>query len=141
MMRFWGKVDRRGPDECWPWLAGKWEGYGRFWIDGRTTSAHRVAYELTFGPISPGMQIDHVAARGCTRRDCVNPAHLEEVTLGENVARGRSANGAKTHCAKGHVFKGENLIELARGGRMCRTCKRDADARRRISCKPAAVAA
>lgn len=28
--RFWTKVDVRGPDECWPWLAAITDGYGRF---------------------------------------------------------------------------------------------------------------
>ena len=29
--RFWAKVDRRGDDECWPWLAStRSKGYGAF---------------------------------------------------------------------------------------------------------------
>lgn len=52
--------------------------------------AHRVAYELAIGPIPEGLTIDHVKARGCTRVDCCNPAHLEAVTYAENQHRGRN---------------------------------------------------
>jgi hypothetical protein len=46
--RFWTKVDKRGPGECWPWLEStKPAGYGN--CEGRP--AHRVAYELLVGPI------------------------------------------------------------------------------------------
>lgn len=86
--RFWAAVDRRGPEECWPWLKGKdGHGYGAFTFHGRTMGAHRFAYERLFGPIHPDLELDHVAARGCTRRDCCNPWHLEEVTHAENVRR------------------------------------------------------
>ena len=52
--RFWSKVDKRGPDDCWPWL-GTLEptGYGQFFTNGtpRLAKAHRFAYELVVGPI------------------------------------------------------------------------------------------
>lgn len=86
--RFWAKVDRRADDECWPWLGVILHiGYGQHGIGGKRELAHRVAYELAVGPIPAGLQIDHVLARGCIRRDCVNPAHLEPVTARENVRR------------------------------------------------------
>lgn len=51
--RFWAKVDRRRPDECWHWLAtGSRNGYGQF--DGNM--AHRLAYELEVGPIPEAPQ-------------------------------------------------------------------------------------
>lgn len=92
--RFWEKVDRRGPDECWPWTGSRNKaGYGSLkpGAPSRTSvMAHRVAYELAFGPIPEGLTIDHVRARGCTRTDCCNPAHLEAVTYAENQRRGRN---------------------------------------------------
>lgn len=129
--RFWSKVDRRGPDECWPWTGAlSPKGYGKFrGADGRTKQAHRVAYELAVGPIPAGMTIDHVRSRGCIHRHCVNPAHLEPVTMGVNVLRGEgpSAQHARaTHCPQGHAYSGKNLyVRPSNGGRECRTCRRN----------------
>src|ERR1017187_5210266 len=82
--RFWPKVDRRGPEECWPWLASKQNmGYGQVRAETERTMilAHRVAYELLIGPIPLGLTLDHL----CRNRGCVNPTHLEPVTLRENT--------------------------------------------------------
>lgn len=105
--RFWAKVDRRGPDECWPWVGKRNEAYGRFMVDGQFRPAHRVSYELLRGPIPAGLQIDHL----CRNPRCVNPAHLEPVTQRENGLRGMSVparNARKTHCKWGHEFTPEN---------------------------------
>jgi hypothetical protein len=60
----------------------------------RAAYAHRVAYELLVGPIPEGLTLDHVRDRGCTSTACVKaiadergPAHLEPVTMEENVRR------------------------------------------------------
>lgn len=88
--RFWPKVDRRGPDECWPWLATLDRyGYGTFHDGRRLTGAHRMAYELLRGPIPDGLELDHL----CRTRGCVNPAHLEAVTHRENMGRSRGLHG------------------------------------------------
>jgi hypothetical protein len=118
--RFWEKVERRGPWDCWPWLAGKYpSGYGQIWVEGKNELAHRVAYRLSIGPIPPGLTIDHVKARGCVRRDCCNPAHLEPVSRGENVLRGdglTAQNARKTRCPAGHAYT------QIKHCRYCRTC-------------------
>lgn len=86
--RFWDKVDKDGHDGCWLWTdATSWNGYGRFYTGSRVMSAHRLSYELAVGPIPDGLQIDHL----CRVRACVNPAHLEPVTLAENIRRGAAA--------------------------------------------------
>lgn len=88
--RFWSKVDKNGPDDCWLWT-GSCQGAGYGLIGdgaGGLLLAHRVAYELLVGPIPAGRHIDHVKARGCRHRHCVNPAHLEPVTNAENCRRG-----------------------------------------------------
>jgi hypothetical protein len=132
--RFWSKVDRTaGPDSCWLWTASKFrDGYGQFRLDGhgRNVSAHRYAYELLVGPVPEGLHLDHVRARGCTSRACVNPAHLEPVTCRENLMRGSgfaAVNAGKTHCAHGHKFSLENTYFRPKGGRACRACRREAE--------------
>ncbi len=96
--------------------------------------AHRFAYELTVGPIPKGLTIDHVRERGCILELCCNPAHLEPVTLQENLLRGgtfQAANAAKTHCPRGHPYAGGNLYVRPDGSRRCRTCACEAAARKR----------
>lgn len=89
------KVERRGPDECWPWTGargGRDRQYGVIGAGGKHGTnlyVHRVAYEEVYGPIPAGLSIDHVRKRGCTSRLCCNPAHLEAVTGAVNVRRGR----------------------------------------------------
>jgi len=132
--RFWPKVDRT-PD-CWLWLGTKGlDGYGRIYVGGRrhrrSIPAHRVAYELVVGPIPFGLTLDHL----CRVHACVNPAHLEPVTIGENVLRGTAPtaiNARKTHCAHGHPFDGANTRPLPNGRRKCRACHRGQEAARRL---------
>ena len=90
--RFWEKVDRRGPGECWPWkgavVRGKYGAvYGQWYGRSLTLKAHRVAYTFTVGPIPEGLTLDHVVARGCGGGLCCNPGHMEPVTQEENVRR------------------------------------------------------
>lgn len=88
--RFWDKVDRRGPDDCWEWQASvRGFGYGQFWLSGTHVAAHRVAYELEVGEIPAGLVVRH----RCDNPKCCNPAHLELGTHKQNsadmVERGR----------------------------------------------------
>ena len=128
MERFWSKVDRGEPNECWPWTASLSNGYGQFWLAGRMVYAHRVAYELSVGPIPPGLQLDHVRERGCAGGSCCNPAHLEPVTNAENARRGdagkhmKAKAAARTACPSGHPYDEANTIKDAQGYRRCRTC-------------------
>lgn len=120
--RFWAQVDRRGDDECWPWLGSlDGGGYGQIRTGGRRVKAHRFAYELLVGPIAEGLVIDHL----CRSRSCANPKHLEAVTQGENIRRGLTGatNAAKTHCPHGHEYAAANTY-LYRGKRACRACAR-----------------
>ena len=84
--RFWSYVQKT--DTCWMWTGprggGKRAQYG-YMSRGRNAGigAHRFSYELHVGPIPPGLSIDHL----CWVTLCVNPDHLEPVTLSENTRR------------------------------------------------------
>lgn len=71
--RFWAKVDKRGPDDCWEWTASCHDyGYGQFWTGEERISAHRFSYVLVHGEIADGAFICHT----CDNPPCCNPAHL-----------------------------------------------------------------
>src|SRR3990167_11482908 len=70
---------------CWNWIGTKdSSGYGRFRFFYKTILAHRFSYELFVGEIPTGLVIDHL----CRNTSCVNPAHLEPVSIYENCRRG-----------------------------------------------------
>jgi hypothetical protein len=112
---------------CWEWTGVRnRSGYGKFEVRGKTLVAHRWSYEHFVGPIPEGFQVDHVKARGCTLRSCVNPAHLEAVTAKENVHRSDSPcaeNSRKTHCIRNHELSGDNVRVNKSGSRVCRACE------------------
>lgn len=87
--RFWAKVDRRGPDECWLWTAkvNQW-GYGLAHVGPRDCVASRVAWVLGNGTEPGEMLVCHT----CDNTRCCNPAHLWLGTHGDN-ARDRAAKG------------------------------------------------
>lgn len=87
--RFWPKVLKTGPAECWEWQgARKADGYGDFYIStDRKMVAHRFAYIDTHGPIEGDLQVDHI----CFNRACVNPAHLRLATNKQNHENLRGA--------------------------------------------------
>lgn len=134
--RFWTKVDRRGPDECWPWLSARDDGgYPIFWLGGGVSGkAHRLVYEDQVGAIPEGLTLDHTchnADRSCSggptceHRRCVNPTHLEPCPKGENARRSHNApynvKAAQTHCKRGHEFDEKNTA-IHNGRRECRAC-------------------
>lgn len=125
--RFWSHVHPEPNSGCWLWdgpPAGR--GYGRFNGGKRKRElAHRVAWELTNGPIPPGMVLDH---RVCKFKLCVNPDHMVVCTNRENLLQpdgmpGRHAR--KTHCLRGHEFTAENVRNVTnKKGHVMRFCRK-----------------
>lgn len=101
--RFWSKVVKG--DGCWTWIGARVHGYGFFFVEklnGKIINeyAHRFSYKWLVGGIPEGLTIDHL----CRNRSCVNPAHMEVVTQGENNKRGHM----QTHCMRGHALTADN---------------------------------
>jgi hypothetical protein len=125
--RFWSKVNRRSPDECWPWTASRdLYGYGRIWVGGgseTTLKAHRVAWELAAGePVPTGLWVLHT----CDNPGCVNPAHLWLGTHDDNMRdmndkgrlRGACQSGEKNWSAKLNP-EAVKVIRFMRGRASC----------------------
>lgn len=130
----WALVDRTS-DGCWEWLGYRtYAGYGTY----EGTTAHRWTYESAVGrPIPQGLELDHL----CLNRGCVRPDHLEPVTHDENLRR---ATEARTGCVNGHPYTAASTyLYLGKGkkspARLCRICRKEAEARRRARVREGAA--
>jgi len=99
--RFWEKVDKRGPDECWEWKGSKTKtGYGRInngTHSGSPLRAHRVSWEIHNGPIPEGKYVLH----RCDNPGCVNPRHLWIGSQADNIRDMDRKGRRKTVSRKG----------------------------------------
>lgn len=142
--RFEAKVDRSaGPDGCHVWTGStNGIGYGSLWCSGsaqRKELAHRIAWELAYGPIPEGEGYHGTCVcHRCDNPACVNPAHLFLGTHLENAAdreskgRGRSPGSPgqlnpkaklsleQVLSARALVLAGISRAEIARQWGVCK---------------------
>jgi len=106
---------------CWGWNAYiDPDGYARFRFDGHAHCVFRLIYEKFVCKIEPELHLDHL----CRNNWCVNPLHMEPVTMRENLMRSPTYNANKTHCPKNHEYTEENTYHYPNGRRECRICSR-----------------
>lgn len=120
---------------CWNWTNGRdKEGYGFFCFNGKTMRAHRFIFQYYLNVENTSAVVDHI----CRNTSCVNPKHLEFVTVTENTLRGNNfsaINSRKTNCIHGHPLNGDNLYVKPKGERQCRMCARISDLKHNKKCK------
>lgn len=122
--RVMAKVVVKAPSGCWEFTGARQSrGHGLVRVGSRSDGserlekAHRVAYEALVGPVPDGLVLDHL----CCNPPCVNPAHLEPVTLAENTRRGMAQ---RESCRNGHLYSEVGWHEWQDGRRMCAVCYR-----------------
>ena len=86
------------PTGCHIWQkARNSRGYGVFWFDGKLHLAHRVAWFLAHDAWpNPSLVLDHI----CEVKECVNPAHLRELTNSQNLRRAIPRGDAATEARR-----------------------------------------
>jgi hypothetical protein len=121
--RLFARVVQEGEDNiesCWLWHGCRnGKGYGHIRVGDKMRGVHRVAWELFFGEIPVGLELDHL----CLIENCINPFHLEPVTTQVNLAR---KDAARSRTRKSHCKRGHELSVAARprsdGQRECSQC-------------------
>jgi len=141
--RLWTKVEKT--ETCWLWR-GATNGVGRPGVGHGQISvtvgpyrkkrvyAHRLAWELAYGPVPEGMCVLH----RCDIPNCVNPEHLFLGTPADNVrdciTKGRKPKFSPTslplYCINGHFKSAANVSVKTDGSRTCRICHRERERNR-----------
>lgn len=111
--RFWQRVEKT--DGCWLWTGiCSHSGYGQTkYENGKFVSAHRLAYVLTFGPISDGLFVCH----RCDNPKCVRPDHLFLGTHQDNM-RDSAIKGRRRGERNGRAKLSENEVLALRAGKV-----------------------
>jgi len=103
--RFWEKIDKRRPDECWPWTgtlqsnrSGQLYGYFRA---GKMVRVNRLMWRLhNQEEIPHGQVVRHT----CDNTVCCNPAHLVIGTQKQNVSDRYERNRASHYRGEKHAL-------------------------------------
>jgi len=81
--RFWRRVQKGGPDDCWPWLGPLDKaGRGKISIGYQDLRPHQLAWLLAYGerPLGHGVNLHH----RCRMPSCCNVAHLRVMTRADH---------------------------------------------------------
>lgn len=113
--RFWAKVNKSSPNECWEWQGARnTDGYGRYSVSSKILSSHRIAYTLEYGSTPAEMLVCHK----CDNPPCCNPNHLFLGTYMDNNSdcslKGRYQSrpkGSGNYAAK---LNERNIIDIRR---------------------------
>lgn len=108
--RFYRFIDKRGPNECWPWLGAKYPyGYGKFSIRHDLFRANRIALFLRTG-IDPG---ELKALHSCDNPPCCNGAHIFGGSKADNThdmcKKGRQGDHRAKNPVKGETHPASRL--------------------------------
>lgn len=101
--RFMSYVEKDTETNAWNWKGGiTGAGYGGFWLNGKTVSAHRVSYEIKHGPIPESLCVCHKYEQ--LGRHNINPDHLFLGTGFDNMMdaarKNRTAQGSRNGQSK-----------------------------------------
>ncbi len=120
--RFWKYIDKRGPDECWPWKGYRNRaGYGVLFVrmeDGVavTILAHRFAYELH----NPDKLGDLNGCHRCDNPPCCNHVHVFKGSHADNkkdcVSKRRHTYGEASPLSKLTVDQVKEIRALREEG-------------------------
>lgn len=132
--KFLLRVEMNGPGDCWQW-PGKpnpSDGYPYMTtlrpFQWQNAMPYRIAYRLFRDEIEDGLSVDHL----CRNRMCVNPDHLEVVSMIENVKRASAFRPPKMRlggvpgrkCRRGHDLSHPKSIEANGPGFFrCAVCR------------------
>ena len=107
--------------KCWLVKTGlDMDGYSISSYLGQSVRTHRKIYEILIEQIPQKLVINHL----CRNRNCINPSHMEPVSVKTNTNRGENACSKITHCPKGHIYDEKNTYVDSINHRHCKTCRK-----------------
>lgn len=110
---FWDKVSGNEFNDCWPYPGYKNEDrYCFVMYGGERISAHKLAWELTHGPVpSTGPGKTARVSHTCNNKRCVNPKHL---FLGSHLKNNKLTEKQVVEIKEALLANDSSQITLAR---------------------------